>query len=163
MSWLRRPAVPDAVRAVALDPVERRLAWGVTTTGQAVVATDRALHLPEQDPLPWWEVERASWRRPLLEVLRVAPVQGTGQRWTVELAEERRLAEVIRSQVTASVAWSNHLRLAPTGGVRIVGRRRPGQDALDWQLVFDAGTDPTDPALRAQAEAAMADARRTLG
>jgi hypothetical protein len=159
----RRTSVPAAVRAVSLDPLERRLAWGVTTSGEAVIATDRALHLPGQDPLPWWEVERASWQRPLLVVLRVAPVQGTGQSWTAELAEEHLLAEVIRAQVTASVAWSNHLRLAPAGGVRLVGRRRPGQDALDWQLVFDAGTDPTDPALRAQAEAALTDARRTLG
>jgi hypothetical protein len=159
----RRTSVPAAVRAVTLDPLERRLAWGVTTSGQAVVATDRALHLPEQDPLPWWEVERASWQRPQLVVLRVAPVQGTGQRWTVELAEEHQLAEVIRAQVTTSVAWSTHLRLAPAGGVRIVGRRRPGQDALDWQLVFDAGTDAGDPALRAQAEAAMLDAQRTIG
>lgn len=163
MRLFRRTPVPAVVRALALDPLERRLAWGVTTSGQAVVATDRALHRPEHDPLPWWEIERASWKRPLLVVLRVAPVQGTGQRWSVEIAEERALAEVIRSQVTASVAWSNHLRLAPAGGVRIVGRRRPGQDALDWQLVFDPGTDAQDPALRAQAEAAVVDARRTLG
>lgn len=142
---------------------ERRLAWGLTTDDSAVLASDRALHLPSSGPLPWTDVERVRWRRPLLEVLQVAEVEGAGQRWSLQIAQEDSLSEVIHSQVTASVAWSNHLRLAPAGGVRIVGRRRPGQDALDWQLVFDAGTDPHDPALRAQAEAAMADARRTLG
>lgn len=158
----RRPA-PDAVRAVALEPGERRLAWGTTTAGDAVVATDRALLLPGGSRLAWADVERATWRRPQLVVTRVARVDGTGERWELELAEEADLPEVVRSQVTGSVAWSNHVRLRPAGAVRLVGRRRPGQEALDWQLVFDQGTDPDDPEVRAQAEALVQDARRTIG
>ena len=146
-----------------LAPGDRRLAWAMTVSGDPVVASDLALHLPGSESLPWSSVERVSWRRPLLEVLHVALVEGSGQRWSLELADEHGLAEVVRSRVTSSVAWSNHLRLRPSGGVRIVGRRLPGRDDLDWQLVFDAGTDPHDPALRAQAEAAAAEARRTLG
>jgi hypothetical protein len=160
---LGRRTVPGPVRAVDLAPGERRLGWGVTTRGDAVVASDLALHLPGASRLDWSDVERAVWRRPTLTVQRVAPVEGAGQRWQLELTDEVGLAEVVRSQVTASVAWSQHLRLSPPGGVRLVARRRAGRDALDWQLVFDPGTDPQDPALRAQAEAAMADARRTLG
>ena len=159
----RRRRVPDAVRAVELDPGERRLAWGVTTAGDAVVATDRGLRLPGAGRLDWADVERATWRRPLLGVVRVSPVDGAGARWELELSDEDDLADVVRSQVTSSIAWSNHVRLQPSGGVRVVGRRRPGQDLLDWQLVFDAGTDPDDPALRAQAEAVVLEARRTIG
>ena len=162
-SLLRRRRVPDVVRAVPLEPGERRLAWGVTTTGDPVVATDLGLHLPRTPRLDWAQVERATWRRPVLGISRVAEVDGTGARWQLELAEEAELADAVRSAVTTSVAWTNHVRLTPTGGVRVVGRRRPGRDALDWQLVFDVGTDPHDPALRAQAEAHLADARRTIG
>ena len=160
---LRRRPVPDAVRAVALEPGERRRAWGLTTAGDPVVATDLGLRLPRTPRLDWADVERATWRRPVLGVSRVARVDGTGARWQLELAEEAELADVVRSAVTASVAWSNHVRLTPAGGVRIVGRRRPGQDALDWQLVYDSGTDLDDPGVTQQAEALLEDARRTIG
>ena len=159
---LGRP-VPDPVRGVSLDPGERRLAWGLTAHGDPVVATDLGLRLPSGDRLDWADVERATWRRPLLVVVKVSPVDGSGPRWELELAEERDLADVVRSQVTASVAWTDHVRLAPAGGVRVVGRRRPGRELLDWQLVFDRGTDPDDPQLRAQAEAIVLDVRRRIG
>ena len=159
----RRPRLPEAVRAVQVLAGERRLAWGTTPSGEAVVATDLALHLPRSGRVEWADVEKATWRRPQLTVVRVAPVEGTGQREAVELVDDDRLADVVRSQVTASVGWSDHVRLVPTGGVRVVGRRRPGRELLDWQLVFDQGTDPDDPALREQAEAVVDRARRTIG
>ena len=163
MPLFRRRSLPDAVRAVVLDPGERRLGWGVTTSGEAVLATSAGLRLPGQPPLPWADVERATWRRPTLTVTKVAPVDGTGQRWHVELAEEDELPDVVRTQVTDRVAWSNPGRLVPPGGVRLVGRRRPGQDLLDWQLVHDPGTDPDDPQVQAQGQALVEDARRTIG
>ena len=163
LSRLRRRPVPEVVRAVALEPGERRRAWGVTTLGDPVVATDLGLHLPRSGRIDWHEIERATWKRPVLGISKVAPVDGAGPRWQLELTEEADLADVVRSSVTASVAWTNHVRLQPSGGVRIVGRRRPGQDALDWQLVFDSGTDPDDPQVQAQAEALVSDARRTIG
>lgn len=158
----RRP-VPDAVRAVALEPGERRLAWGLTSSGDAAVASPLGLHLPGHARLDWADVERASWHRPVLGVVRVAEVDGAGEHLQVELAEENGLADVVRTQVTASIAWSTHVRLQPAGGVRVVGRRRPGRDLLDWQLVFDVGTDLQDAQLRAQADAVLLDARRTIG
>lgn len=159
----RRPRLPEAVGAVALLPGERRLAYGLTPAGEAVVATDLALHLPASGRVEWADIEKATWRRPQLTVIRVAPVEGTGHREALQLVDDDRLADIVRSQVTASVGWSDHVRLAPAGGVRVVGRRRPGRELLDWQLVYDAGTDPDDPGLRQQAEAVVARARRTIG
>ena len=155
--------MPDAVRAVRLDPGERRLAWALTDAGQPVLATDLGLRLPDGGRWDWPDVERVSWRRPVLVVVRVSASEGSGPRVQLELAEEEALADVVRSQVTASIAWSDHVRLSPSGGVRVVGRRRPGQDLLEWQLVFDAGTDPDDPSLRAQADEVVERARRTIG
>ena len=163
MGLFRRTRPPEGVRAVALEPGERRLAWALTPEGEPVLATDRALRLPGAEPLPWWEVEKATWARPLLTVLRVATVEGTGERRVVQLETEGDLPDAVRTSVTGSVGWSSHYRLRPAGGVRVVGRRKPCQDLLDWQLVFDAGTDLGAPEVRAQADELLLAARRTIG
>jgi len=165
MGLLRRRAVPDQVKAVQLDSGERRVGWAVTTTGEPVVATDLGLRLPGAGVLAWEQIERASFDKPVLVITELAEVEGAGARHTVELdlTEDTDLPEVVRVRVSASVAWSSHQRLHPAGGVRIVGRRRPGLEVLDWQLVFDRDTDPHDPGLRAQAEQHLDAARRTIG
>ncbi len=142
---------------------ERREAWGLTDRGEPVVATDRALVLPGGVRLPWERVERAGWARPRLTLVEVSAVEGTGAAHLLVLDEEGELPAVVHTRVTGSVAWSQHERLAPRGGVRVVGRRVPGQELLTWQLVFDADTDRDDPLLRAQAEALLEGARRSIG
>lgn len=164
MSLFRRRAVPEAVRAVRPAAGDRRVGWALTTDGRPVVATSSGLVLPGRDRLDWADVERAGWQRPVLTVVESAEVAGSGARTTVELGEDDGdLPELVRAAVTGSVAWTQHVALAPGGGVRIVGRRRPGWELLDWQLVYDPGTDLTDPQVRAQAEAVMVRARRTVG
>src|SRR3954447_20671450 len=166
MGLLGRRTTPDAVKAVALDRGERRGAGALTTDGQPVVATDRGLRLPGTPTLAWDRIERASFSRPVLTVLELAEVEGAGRSHQVVLdldGDVTDLPETVRARVAASVAWSSHTKLAPAGGVRIVGRRRPGLGALDWQLVFDRDTDPRDPQVRAQAEQYLATARRTIG
>lgn len=158
-----RPALPGSVVAVVLDAGERRLSWALASSGAAVVATDLGLRMPGAPRLDWPDVERVSWKRPVLVVLAIAPVEGTGDRWELELVDDTDLPDVVRSQVTASIGWSGHYRLPPAGGVRIVGRRRPGQELLDWQLVYDRDTDPPGAQQRAQAEALLLDARRAIG
>ena len=166
MGVLRRRTTPEVVRAVALDRGERRVAWALTTEGEPVVATDAGLRLPDGTHLAWEQIERASFQRPTLMVRELAEVEGSGAAHQVTLdldGDVTDLPETVRTRVAASVAWSSHTKLAPAGGVRIVGRRRRGLDVLDWQLVFDRDTDPRDPALRAQAEQYLDAARRTVG
>ncbi len=163
MSLFGRRRVPEVVDAVRLDPGERRSAWGLTSAGEPVVATDLGLRLPGAPRIDWHDVEKATWARPLLTVVRVAQIAGAGERRTVQLEQEETLPDAVRTAVTGSVGWSSHYRLRPRGGARVVGRRRPGQDLLDWQLVYDAGTDPTDPLVRAQADELLLTARRTVG
>jgi hypothetical protein len=166
MGVLRRRTTPEVVKAVALDRGERRVAWALTSAGEPVVATDRGLRLPDGTNLAWEQIERASFQRPTLTVTELAEVEGTGAVHQVTLdldGDVTDLPETVRTRVAASVAWSSHTKLAPAGGVRIVGRRRRGLDVLDWQLVFDRDTDPRDPGLRAQAEQFLDAARRTVG
>ncbi|MCA1711134.1 MAG: hypothetical protein LC789_05645 [Actinobacteria bacterium] len=164
MGLFRRRSVPEQVRALALERGERRVAWAVTTEGAPVVATNVGLHLPGRARLDWEQVERAGFAKPVLTVVELSEREGTGRRHVVELdlSTDTDLPETVRTRVAASVAWSSHVRLGG-GGVRIVGRRRPGLEVLDWQLVFDRNTDPDDPAVRAQAEQHLEAARRTVG
>lgn len=155
-----RPRVPDAVRAVVTD--ERRLAWGLTTDGTPLVATASCLYVGSEQ-LPWTQVERVVWRPSVLTLIEVAEVEGTGRARSWEVAEDARLAETVRARVTSSVGWSDRRVLAPAGAVRLVGRRTPGREALEWQTVWEPGTDPFDPSLRAQAEQWVEALRKTIG
>ena len=62
-----------------------------------------------------------------------------------------------------TIAYTRHYPLRPAGGVRVVGRRVPGQDGLCWQLVFDSGTDRDDPLIREQAGRLRHAARAEVG
>lgn len=163
MRLLRRHPVPDAVKAVSLPDHQRRLAWALTEDGAPVVAGDLVLALPGGAVLPWSGIERVSWRRPDLLVVETAEVEGAGTHHHLRLTGDGDLPAVVYARVTGSVAFQVHEKLATGGGVRLVGRRQPERDELLWQLVFDAGTDPADPVVRAQAEDRLETARRTIG
>lgn len=160
--------MPEVVRAVRVPPGDRRVAWALTVDGAPVVATVHGLAMPERALVAWSDLERAVWQRPVLTVVELAEalprVSAAGRTTSLQLADDDgRLPEVVHAGVTSSVAWSTHVRLQPAGGARVVGRRRPGADALDWQVVYDQGTDVADPALRAQAEAVVARSRSAIG
>ncbi len=157
---MRLSKLPDAVRALQTE--ERRLAWGLTEDGVPLVATSSFLYVGTE-PLPWTQVERVSWVPSTLTVIEVAEVEGTGRVRTFLLAQDSRLAETIRARVTSSIGWSDRRSLVPAGHVRLVGRRTPGQDLLEWQTVWEQGTDPVDPFLRAQVDEALAALRKTIG
>lgn len=140
------------------------MAWALTRDDQPVVASRQGLVLPGRTRVDWADVERVSWQRPTMTVVESALVAGTGRTTVLQLQDDDGgLPDVVRSGVTSSVAWSTHVRLGLAGGVRVVGRRRPDHEDLDWQLVFDPGTDVDDPAVRAQAEQVVLRARRTVG
>jgi hypothetical protein len=155
-----RSRVPDEVRALGAG--ERRLGWARAEDGTPLVATPTSLYAGEL-VLPWTQVAKVHWQPPLLTLREVAAVDDAGPLHAFSLAQDEGLASVVRTQVTSSVAWSDVRRLQPRGKVRLVGRRVPGQDALLWQVVWLDGSDPTDPALAAQAAAHVAALRATLG
>jgi hypothetical protein len=163
----RRPPA-DALRP--LDPGERVVSWATAEGGGTVVATQFGLWLPEPAGprrIRWHLVDKAVWRGGELTVI-AAEDAGEGvlaelPARTVRLAEPRDLPPTVRIRVERSIAYTRHYRLAPAGGVRVVGRRVAGRDGLSWQLVFDADTDPDDPLLRIQAERLVTQAQVETG
>jgi hypothetical protein len=144
---------------------ERVLAWTVTTGGEVLAGTRDALYLPGRR-LPWEDVESADWDRDT-EVFRVVEVGSFGQAQPVHtfaISEPRRLLELVRERVTASVLLVRHVPVVGRRGVRVIARRAPsGERALRWLYAYDEGIDPGDPTVRLAAESALAQARDEVG
>jgi hypothetical protein len=144
---------------------ERVLAWTQTTTGEVLAGTREALYL-DGARLAWEDVEAADWDRDT-EQFRVAEVGHWGERrieHRFAVAEPRRLLELVRERVTASVLLVRHVPIEGRRGVRVIARRPPAGDrALRWIYEYDEGIDPDDPAVRLKAESALAEAMADVG
>lgn len=159
----RLGALPKAVRDdLALERGEHVLAHATTREGAYVVATDAALHLPLPDGfvrLPWERIERASWQDGRLHVWE----GNRAGEHHLRLTEPGSVPETVQERVTSTIVVNHHATLSGGAGVRIVGRRAPTGDGVRWTFVFDAGLDPNDPGLRAQAELVLETLRRQTG
>jgi hypothetical protein len=150
-----------------VGPGERVLAWTYARGGSVVAASTLAAYLPDPDRtgeptrLPYEQVASASWDEPVLDVVTVGPRR---RRFVLELDEPGRVPVIVRDRVTASILVSERVQLVGTLGARITARRAPAGDAeVTWNVVFDAGLDPADPALRAAADAAIESLRASTG
>jgi len=151
-------SLPAAARP-ALEHGEHILAHAATRDGSYVVATDRALHLPDSVRLPWERVEQAAWRDGWLHVRTTTePAEHH-----IRLTDPGSVPETVQERVTATIVINHQATLPGGGHVRIVGRRPPRGDTVRWTFVFDAGLDPEDPGLRAQAGGLLAALRRQTG
>jgi hypothetical protein len=157
VSLLGRHRLPDeAADAVFRDspllPGERVLQWAVASGGW-VVASTVGLRWPAAYQLVRWDeinhvtyVDRAMTVEPGDVVLRFDDV--------------RRLPEVVKDRVNASIALDRHLRLTGDGrGLRVVGRRRSDNGELRWETTFDDGLDPADPVIAGRAALAVDEVR----
>lgn len=159
-----RPRLP----ADLAEPSERLLAWAEGPGGQ-VLASTRAIYLPESSSLtagewtrlPWTSVDRAAWEDP--QIVVEARMDDTARRWRVDLAEPGRIPEVVRERVMASIVVSEHVELTEGAGARIVGRRTDSDAPVEWNVTFDPGLDPADPYLRDAAVRALSELRESLG
>jgi len=170
---LRRP--PAEVREV-VPSGERVLAWSRVSPGGVAVATDAALYLPvggsearqvgQAAPvglrLAWDLITKATFSDAAVLVVEGRPeARARDRAWRVVLEEPGALPTVVYERVTSSVVVSERVALRGELGARIVARRVG--DGLRWTVTFDAGLDSRDPALRQEADAALAELRATLG
>jgi hypothetical protein len=144
---------------------ERVLAWTTATTGETLAGTREALYLPGRR-LPWEDVEAADWDRDT-EEFRVVEVGHWGEpraEHRYAIAEPRRLLELVRERVTASVLLVRHVPIEGRRGVRVIARRAAGGErAVRWIYEYDEGIDPDDPTVRLAAETALAAAQDEVG
>ena len=112
---------------VDVAPGERVLAWTEATTGEVLAGTREALYLGGTR-LAWEDVEAADWDRET-EVFRVIEVGTWGEvraEHRFAIGEPRRLLELVRERVTASVLLVRHVPLEGRRGLRVIARRSPG-------------------------------------
>ena len=160
---------PPAEAVAGLDRNERVVSWASTVDGGAAVATQRGLWLQGPDGaerLPWHLVDKVTWRGGTLTVT-AATDRGDGvldeqPPRSVRLARPRDLPPTVRVRVERSIAFTRH-HPVPGGGVRVIGRRIPGRDGVSWQLLFDRGVDPDDPAVRSRTAQVVDQARAEIG
>lgn len=157
MKLLGRGRLPeDAASAVFADspllPAERVLQWAPSDGGW-VVASTVGLRWPAAYRLVRWDqIDHVSYAAAAM-VLQPGRVR-------LQFDDVRRLPEVVRDRVNASIAFDRHLQLAPAGrGVRVVARRQSDTGELRWETTYDVGLDPTDPAVEQRAAAAVAEVR----
>ncbi|QBI53362.1 hypothetical protein [Streptomonospora litoralis] len=162
MRPLRRTAgLPEGLRSrLALRRGERVLA---RTGGgdDALVATDRALHLPDGHVVPWEHIDRARWTEEGFTFTE----EGHGRR-VFRVDEPGRLAEVVYERVTATIVVTRHIPLEGPDegrGFRLVARRPPGGSEISWQVHVDDGVDPQDPRVAERAGPALAALREQMG
>jgi hypothetical protein len=165
----RRGGVPDeALAALGVERSDHVIASARTTDGRWVVATNSNLIVGpasttgEVRRLPWERIGAAAWRDDTLEVSVSFP-QRPRERILLRFEEPERLPEAVRDRVTASIVVNEHVAIDGRLGVRIVGRRRPGDDALAWTLTFDRGLDANDPWVRGRAEEELQRVREMTG
>jgi hypothetical protein len=161
----RRPKLPTAMRP-ALAREERVLAWAQVGDDQALVATNYGLWLPEGRKLGWQEIHKAAWSG---RELRITPAEVAEKREgytvlvdgpvvVVLLLDPGELPDQVRTRVTRSVAYTTHHPMQ-AGGVRVVGRRVPGQNGLSWAVRYDSGTPVSLPAVIEYTDELIAAAR----
>jgi hypothetical protein len=150
---------------IEVAPGERVLAWTQASTGEVLAGTREAIYLGGTR-LAWEDVEAADWDRDT-EQFRVAEVGHWGEQRVEHrfaVAESRRLLELVRERVTASVLLVRHVPIDGSRGVRVIARRPPsGNRGLRWIHEYDEGIDPDDPAVRLAAETALDAARDEVG
>lgn len=158
MKFLGRNRLPDAATEAAfadapLLPGERVLQWAPAEDG-FVVASSVGLRWPAAYLLVRWdEIDHVSY------TTGVMTLQPGGE--TLRFDDVRRLPEVVRDRINASIALDRHMRLLPDGaGMRVVGRRRSDTGELRWTTTYDEGLDPADPIIAARASAAVNEVRR---
>jgi hypothetical protein len=165
MHFPRRAAhLPDDARAaLELARGERVLSAARRRDGEWVAATDQGL-VGVGWRAAWSAATHAQWYDDA-STLAVAWLDDDGgrQERSLVLDEPGLLPETVHERVTATILLSQHLPVDGRRGVRVVARRQPGSDEVQWQVVPDAGIDPGDPQVSARVARLMRGMATELG
>jgi hypothetical protein len=166
---VRRPSLParlpgEVVASLGVPSNEKVVAWGSSSDGLYVVATDRALYADGLGGrLAWSRISKAGWEEPILVVVALDESGRPMRPLRLRLDDSRELPPAVHDRVTSSVVISERVELGGGAKALLTARRDSDDGQIRWSVVFDAGLDPTDPALRSAADAALDQLRGSLG
>jgi hypothetical protein len=160
----RTTRLPDDARAtLELARGERVLSAARQRDGEWVAATDQGL-VGAGWRAAWSAATHAQWYDDA-STLAVAWLDDAGGRHerSLVLDEPGLVPETVHERVTATILLSQHLPVSGRQGVRVVARRQPGSEEVQWQVVPDDGVDAADPQVSARVAAVMRAMRSELG
>lgn len=167
MGSFNRRGLPSDV-AARIPKAERVMAWAsgpprLDGDDTILVTTDCALYAPGYvDRLPWEQVLRANWEDPILEVVMLDGA-GSTEFLRINLDKAGSVPQVIFERVTATIVMQSRAELDGSRGATLIARRVRHSDEIRWEVVFDAGIDPTNPEFRARADEQLAWLRESAG
>ncbi|WP_017546245.1 hypothetical protein [Nocardiopsis prasina] len=134
-----------------------------------LVATTRALHLPDGHSVPWQDIDQARWSPDTLTFVE----EGAGEH-TVRLRTEltgdpvdyRRFAETVAERVTSTILVNRFVPFPDAEsatGFRLVARRAPLGSEIGWRVHLGEGLDPEDPRLSDAVSRALALLHEQMG
>ena len=137
--------------------------------GAFLVATTRALYLPDGRSVLWQDIDQARWSPDTLTFVE----EGFGEH-TVRLRTElmgdpvdyRRMAETVAERVTSTILVNRFVPFPTTEsatGFRLVARRAPLGSEIDWRVYLGEGLDPQDPRLSDSVSRALALLHEQMG
>ncbi len=158
------PVAAPAGGAPAPSTAPRGAAGGVF-----LVATTRALHLPDGRTVLWQDIDQARWSPDALTFVE----EGFGEH-TVRLRTEltgdpvdyRRMAETVAERVTSTILVNRFVPFPTTEsvtGFRLVARRAPLGSEIDWRVHLGEDLDPQDPRLSDSVSRALALLHEQMG
>ncbi len=160
----RRAQKPAALRRLArLGPDERPLVAVCDVNDAAVVATNAALHRlgpPEGsgDASRWgWEqVAGLEWdeSRSTMTLIGQAPLLPDGV--VLRLPTPGPLVDVVGERIAWTTQLTTRIRLPSGGTVRVVVRRQPVTDRMDWFLYPDSSIASDNPRACTELDDALA-------
>ena len=167
MGFFDRRGLPTQL-ASEIPKKERVMAWAqgperLDGEPTIVVTTDRAMYAHGYvDRLPWEQVLHASWEDPILEVVMLDG-RGSTEFLRITLDNAGSVPQVVFDRVTSTIVMRSRVELVGKRGATLVARRDRESDEVRWEVVFDAGIDPTSPEFRARADEHLTWLRESAG
>lgn len=159
MRLFGRREVPPPDVVAQLPPDDRVVSWADVVGGGVVIATPSGLWWPDDGAhrrIGWQHITKAVWQDGVLSVIE-ADVQDElllVDRAPIAAAFEvpRDLPPVVRKRIETNVVRSELMPVSG-GNARLVGRRIPGRDGVQWWARLEDGTPDSEPVRSAVREA----------
>jgi hypothetical protein len=160
----KRRLLPGRLRP-AFSRTERVLAWALTPSGTAVIATNLRLWVAGSGT-QWNEISKATWDGNALTVVGSKVVEerdgysviADQEPVRLVLTDPGHLPHEVRQRVTASVRHPARHEVDGTG-FWLAARRVPGVDGLSWIVRYDSAADAASSEVIALTDELVAETR----